>query len=100
MRQWDDTWPAMRQEARHGDRVVTCFVKRWHSLHALLTQAVERNADGVALVCDEQRMTYRKLQHASQAVAGALREHGVGAGDRVALLLGNRPEPINQTRAR
>ena len=77
MRQWDDTWPAMRQEAHHGDRVVTCFEKRWHSLHALLAQAVERNPDGVALVCDEQRMTYRQLQHASQALAGALREHGV-----------------------
>jgi long-chain acyl-CoA synthetase len=92
MRQWDDTWPAMRQEAHHGDRVVTCFEKRWHSLHALLTQAVDRNADGVALVCDEQRMTYRELHHASQALAGALRAHGVGAGDRVALLLGNRIE--------
>ena len=44
MRQWDDTWPAMRQEAHHGDRVVTCFAQRWHSLHALLAQAVDRNA--------------------------------------------------------
>ena len=58
MRQWDDTWPAMRQEAHHGDRVVTCFEKRWHSLHDMLTQAVDRNPDGVALVCDQQRMTY------------------------------------------
>ena len=92
MRQWDDTWPAMRQEAHHGDRVVTCFAKRWHSLHALLAQAVERNPNGVALVCDAQRMTYRELQRASQALAGALREHGVGPGERVALLLGNRIE--------
>ena len=43
MRQWDDTWPAMRQEAHHGDRVVTCFAKRWHSLHALLPIVRQRD---------------------------------------------------------
>jgi acyl-CoA synthetase (AMP-forming)/AMP-acid ligase II len=58
----------------------------------MLVQAVDRNPDGVALVCDEQRMTYRELHHASQALAGALRTHGVDVGDRVALLLGNRIE--------
>jgi len=89
---WDDIWPPMRLEAHFGDRVVRCFTERPDSMFALLLDAVQRNPDGDALVCGEERLTYRGLLAQSGRVAGGLVARGVGAGDRVALLLGNRIE--------
>ncbi len=89
---WGKLWPALRQELHHGDRVVTCFAERPASLHQMLEGAVQRNPDGDALVCGDTRLTYRQLLEQSSRIAAGLAAHGVGAGDRVALLLGNRIE--------
>jgi long-chain acyl-CoA synthetase len=84
--------PAMRLEARFGDRVVPAFGERPASLWAMISAAAERNPDGEALVCGEQRMDWREVAQASAQIAAGLREMGVQSGDRVALLLGNRIE--------
>jgi acyl-CoA synthetase (AMP-forming)/AMP-acid ligase II len=89
---WRGAWPALRQEAHYGDRVVTCLAERPRSLHDLLEQAVERHPDGDALVCGAQRLSYRELEAQCAQLAGGLSARGVGPGDRVALLLGNRIE--------
>ena len=89
---WGDTWPAMRQEAHYGDRVVTCFAERPRSLHALLEEALARNPDGDALVCGDLRLSYRALAEQSGRCAAGLAARGVQQGDRVVLLLGNRIE--------
>ena len=89
---WGDLWPALRQEAHYGDRVVSCFAERPRSLHAMLEEAVQRNPGGEALVCGDQRLTYPQLLLQSSQVAAGLAARGVGPGDRVALLLGNRIE--------
>ena len=92
MTAWVDTWPTMRDEAHFGDRVVRCFSERPLSMLALLHQAVQRNPDGEALVCGDERLSYRQLVERSQRLAGGMARHGVAQGDRVALLLGNRIE--------
>lgn len=89
---WSTLWPPMRQEAHYGDRVVSCFAERPASLQQLLDEAVSRNPDGDALVCDEQRLSYRQLLDRTSRVAAGFSARGVKAGDRVALLLGNRIE--------
>jgi long-chain acyl-CoA synthetase len=89
---WRDAWPAIRHEAHYGDRVVACFAERPRSLYALLEQAVQRQPDGDALVCGEQRLTWRGLAQQCARLAGGLAARGVRQGDRVALLLGNRIE--------
>ena len=89
---WGSVWPTMRQEAHYGDRVVACFAERPASLHQLLDEALCRNPDGDALVCGDERLTYRQLLEQSARVAAGLAARGVKAGDRVALLLGNRIE--------
>lgn len=91
-RDWGDIWPPMRREAHYGDRVVSCFVDRPGSLYELLAQAVSSNPEGVALVCSEERLTYRALEERSSLVAAGLSARGVASGDRVAILLGNRIE--------
>jgi long-chain acyl-CoA synthetase len=92
MNPWGDTWPAMRDEAHFGDRVVRCFIDRPGSLLEMLHQAVQRNPDGPALVCGDERLSYRQLRARSERLAAGMAARGIGAGDRVALLLGNRIE--------
>ena len=89
---WGSLWPAMRQEAHYGDRVVACFAERPASLHQMLEEALRRNPDGDALVGGDERLTYRQLMAQSERVAAGFAARGVKAGDRVALLLGNRIE--------
>lgn len=92
MNPWGDTWPATRDEAHFGDRVVRCFSERPLGMLEMLSQAVQRNPDGEALVCGEERLSYRELLGRSEQLAGGMARHGVVQGDRVALLLGNRIE--------
>jgi long-chain acyl-CoA synthetase len=80
----------MRFEAHYGDRVIPCFLQRPSSVHALLAEAVRRNPHGEALVCGDTRVTWKQVVSLSGRVAAALAERGVGTGDRVALLVGNR----------
>ncbi|MBW3561724.1 MAG: long-chain fatty acid--CoA ligase [Actinobacteria bacterium] len=56
-----------------------------------LSETAERSPSQVALVWQDQRITYSDLDHRVTAAAGGLQHLGVEAGDRVALMLGNTP---------
>jgi long-chain acyl-CoA synthetase len=84
--------PPLRREAHYGDRVVACFAERPPSLHALIDEAVAKNPSGEAVVCGNERWTYTDLAERSAGLATMLAGAGIGAGDRVALLVGNRPD--------
>ena len=73
-------------------RRVRCFAGRPPHVPALFEAALERNPDGAALVAGDVRLSYRQLSERVLRIAAGLAALGVGAGDRVALLLGNRPE--------
>ena len=82
----------IRSEAHFGDRVVRCFSERPHSLQEILGEAARRHPDGEALVCGEQRLTWKALEDRVTRVAAGLLKQGMRQGERVALLLGNRIE--------
>jgi acyl-CoA synthetase (AMP-forming)/AMP-acid ligase II len=82
----------IRDEAHFGDRVVRCFSERPCSFYEVFTDAVKRNPGGEALVAGQQRLTWKALAERTAAVAGGLASQGIGRGDRIALLLGNRIE--------
>jgi acyl-CoA synthetase (AMP-forming)/AMP-acid ligase II len=89
--------PAMRIEARFGDRVVPAFCERPGSIWAMISEAASRNPEGEALVCGDRRMTWREVEQQSARIAAGLRKMGVQSGDRIALLLGNRIEFVLAT---
>jgi long-chain acyl-CoA synthetase len=61
------------------------------NLAKILSDSVERNADGVALKLDDAELTYGLLDGGSAAVAGLLKEKGFAPGDRVGIMLPNVP---------
>lgn len=89
---WRDGAPPTRLEAHYGDRVVRCFSERPASLTAMLADAVRANPTGEALICGERRYSWTQLAEQVGACAAGLAQRGIGVGDRVALLLGNRAE--------
>src|SRR5437764_3151343 len=84
--------PAMRLEARFGDRLVPVFCERPKNIWAMILQAAAKNPDGEALVCGERRMTWREAVVQSAQIAAGFKKLGLQSGDRVAVLLGNRIE--------
>ena len=80
------------RETHFGREGLKCFADRPANLNDMLQQAVDRNAGGEALVCDDVRLSYEGLDAQVGAVAAGLAAHGVQQGDRVALVSGNTPE--------
>ena len=80
---------ALRHETHYGNRVVRCFAERPAHIDAMFREAVRRNPDRIALVLGEERVSYRMLDTAVDAIAGNLAQRGFRNGDRLALLLGN-----------
>lgn len=84
--------PPMRSEAWFGDRIVPAFADRPHSIWQMVTDAAARRPDGEALVCGDERLTWRQTMQRSSAIAAGLQALGLRSGDRLALLLDNRIE--------
>ncbi len=89
---WTHIARNMRREARFGDRVVPCFPNRARNLWAMAAASAARNPDGEALVAGERRLTWRQTEEIARQYAANFRRIGLQAGDRIALLVGNRLE--------
>jgi long-chain acyl-CoA synthetase len=84
--------PKSRREAHYGNRVVSCFADRPTTVSDMFDATTAAKPDSEALVCGEQRWSWRKVESEVAACAAALAERGIAAGDRVVLLVGNRAE--------
>ncbi|MGM7699802.1 AMP-binding protein [Microbacterium sp. A84] len=62
------------------------------SVAAILAESAVRHADRTAVHFAGTATTYRDLWDQTRAYAGALRDRGIGKGDRVAMLIPNVPD--------
>ena len=90
-------WPdsildRIRDETHFDGRRLRCFEGRPADLNVMFAEALARNADGEAVVFNNVRLTYAQLDRKIAALAAGLHAEGVGKGDRVAMLVGNRTE--------
>jgi acyl-CoA synthetase (AMP-forming)/AMP-acid ligase II len=92
MNAWVEASLEMPFTALFGDRVVACRTDRPRNFHAMLAEAAARNPAGDALVFGRYRASWQTLAETVARVAAGLADHGITKGDRVALLIGNRPE--------
>lgn len=82
--------PFYQEGVERGPDGVLRYTNRPPSLIALLENAAKRNPEAVAVAeIGGRRLTYGELHARCAAVAGGLREAGVGRGDRVAIRLPN-----------
>ena len=63
-------------------------------VNQFLQQSAEQFPDKVALVCDDQRLTYAEVEEQANRLANGLLALGVQRGDRVALWLPNSIEAV------
>lgn len=84
--------PRLRSELHYANRMVECYVDRPVHIDAMVRAAVARAPDRIALVSGAQRITYQALDRMVERVAANLIALGLGKGDRLALLVGNRIE--------
>lgn len=62
------------------------------TVHGLLARQVERYSDREFLLFEDQVFSFADLERESRQVAAGLQKSGIGKGDKVALMMGNRPE--------
>jgi acyl-CoA synthetase (AMP-forming)/AMP-acid ligase II len=91
------TWPwlapeRLREERHFDGRVLPCYVDRPRSLYALFAASLALGPDRECIVGDGMRLTWREADRLAGEAAAALAQAGIRPGDRVALLLPNRPE--------
>ena len=63
-------------------------------LENILRAQAMRHPDKIALICGDERLTYRELELRVQRVANGLRKRGAGPGDRIVLFLSNGVEIV------
>jgi long-chain acyl-CoA synthetase len=61
------------------------------NLARIMTDAAEKNPDGIAVKLDDVELNYGVLKEGSARMVGLLAEKGVGPGDRVGVMLPNVP---------
>ncbi|HET7524441.1 MAG TPA: AMP-binding protein [Burkholderiaceae bacterium] len=82
----------IRHERHFDDRVMPCFADRPSGPYEAFERAVAARPGAEAIVAGEVRLTYAALAERVARASAGLAQRGVGAGDRVAMLLGNRVE--------
>jgi acyl-CoA synthetase (AMP-forming)/AMP-acid ligase II len=63
-------------------------------VHHFLEHSAQRFPEKEAVIFQKQRLTYREIDNSANALAWKLHEMGAKTGDRVLLLLENRPEYV------
>lgn len=62
------------------------------TLHGVIAEMADRDGTWEALVDDDRRLSYEQLRTEAARVACGLQAAGIGPGDKVAILMGNRVE--------
>jgi long-chain acyl-CoA synthetase len=69
-------------------------IQQLHAVHNFLESSARLHPEKIALIHEENRVTYAELNRLANRVARFLLDHGVNEGDRVVLLLENGLEYI------
>lgn len=64
------------------------------SLYSILEQSVVAYGDKVAIIFEDEKITYKQLKEQVDLLAGAWKELGFKKGERLGLMLGNHPDYV------
>jgi long-chain acyl-CoA synthetase len=86
------TMNQIRKETHYDGREIACYATRPHDVYSLLGNAAAAFPETRAFVDDQQSITYAQMERSVALIAANLAGAGVGRGDRVGLVVGNRIE--------
>ncbi|MBI5014808.1 MAG: AMP-binding protein [Deltaproteobacteria bacterium] len=72
--------------------MATADTARERTIHGVLRQKAEQWGERIFFHFQDRGYSYRDLERESDRVAAGLQALGIGKGDKVAILMGNRPE--------
>jgi long-chain acyl-CoA synthetase len=81
----------IRHETHYG-RVMRCFVHRPSNVGAMFDEAFARQPNAAALVIEGRRLSYAEVEDTVERISANLAQRGFGKGDRIGMLIDNRPE--------
>jgi long-chain acyl-CoA synthetase len=81
-----------RRIESHWGRTMRCYEERPPHIDAMFRETVAVRGASLAIVDGAERVTYAQLDQRAQRAAAGLLAHGLRAGHRIAVLLGNRLE--------
>ncbi|TCP59052.1 amino acid adenylation domain-containing protein [Tumebacillus sp. BK434] len=84
--------PANEQHKMLRDWNETAFPSRAACLHQLFEAQVERSPDAIAVVFEDQQITYRALNNRANQMAQFLQAFGVGPDERVGIFMDRSPD--------
>lgn len=64
------------------------------TIHELFEQQVMKTPDNIAVICDDQSITYRQLNEKANSLAALLREKGIKPGDVAGILVSRSIEMV------
>ncbi|MGH7075656.1 MAG: class I adenylate-forming enzyme family protein [Stellaceae bacterium] len=82
--------PDIRHEVHYKSRLLPSFVVRPPNIDAMMRAAVTAGPSDLAVIDRDRRISYRELDATVDRVAANLARCGIGKGDRVAIVLGNK----------
>jgi long-chain acyl-CoA synthetase len=82
----------IRRELHYGDRMMRCIADRPSGVDELFRAAVTRRPDGAAIASAQGRLSYAELNCRVECIVSNLLSRGFVKGERIGLLVGNRPE--------
>src|SRR5258707_4416786 len=85
-----DRWPSRIPSSKHGRQSAREIFMTNLSLY--LVESADMYPDGPALHCDGATTTFSELADNAARFAAYLRDRGLRPGDRVGVMLANRPE--------
>lgn len=83
--------PELIVERHYDGRSVRCFAQRPAHVDAMFRTTVAQMPGNIALVFEGERIDYAEFARRVDAVVAQFTARGIRRGDRIALLLGNRP---------
>lgn len=92
-REHPPTEAGLRVEA-HWGRLITCYADRASSLAQHIAMLAAQRPTAIAVVDGDERLSYADLYRQAGSLAAMLTASGVGAGDRVAVMLANSADAV------
>ena len=85
---------AEKQQLLHDFNATAAEYPREQTIHELFEEQVERTPDHIAVVFEDQQLSYRELNARANQLARVLQEKGVGADDLVGIMMDRSPRIV------